>query len=289
MPALTRDLVFFHIMKTAGTTVVKLLEDAFGAEASCPLPRHPGAAEGPFLETVTAARPLVISGHPDHLHHLWRAALERPRPRDAMTFLRHPVERYLSCYNFLRRSNYVHAHVGAFTLSLEEALDCDDPRLTGNLMTKVLASLDAFDEPRDYRTPATSKDLAAAVRALESMTFFGMSEEFHLSYALMAHTFGFSTTEITRWNVNRNYPRREDLPRRVLTAIRLRHVYDLELYAVAAKLFQQRVGEVGEALAPLVRSITESPTVYMVKPVDPVQPVDTAKQDDRGGEGEGAA
>jgi len=259
---LERDIFFYHIMKTAGTTVVRLLEDAFGAEASCPLPTHAGADETAFLQKITHQGPLVVSGHPDQLFHLWERAHDRAQPRATMTFLRHPVDRYLSCYHFLTRSNYVQTRVKQFDMTLEQSLESDEPRLADNVMTKALASLGA---PRDYTAPARPEDLALAVRHLRQFDFTGLLHEFETSYALLAWKFGFAPGVITRWNVNRKYPQRDELDRELARRITRRNIYDMELYNFGLELFRLQVAEAGEELAPLLAAIRTSGVTYMVR------------------------
>ncbi|WP_461208895.1 sulfotransferase family 2 domain-containing protein [Desulfocurvus sp. DL9XJH121] len=263
-PTLAQDIFFFHVMKTAGTTVVRLLEQAFGPEASCALPTHEGADAGPFLERVDAVRPLVVSGHPHHLFPLWERALARTGPRSAMTFLRHPVERFLSCYYFITQSNYVQTRVGRFDLSLPEALGCNDPRLARNMMTKALASL---GRPRDYAAPADRADLDRALDNLEAMDFVGLAEEFAWSYALLALTFGFEPPPITSWNVNASRPGAADLDPALVERIMADNALDLALYAHGVKLFAARVEAASGDLAPVMEGLTVSDTVYHMKPV----------------------
>lgn len=260
---LTRDIFFFHVMKTAGTTVVRLLEAAYGPGANCALPTHEAADAGPFKARVADPSPCVVSGHPHHLHELWARALARDTPRRTMTFLRHPLERMLSCYDFIRRSNYVQRHVGRFDLSLEEALDSDDPRLAANMMTKVLASL---GRPRDYAAPATEQDLALAIEHLQAMDMVGLVEEFEFSYALMAHTFGFAPTNVVPWNVNTRRQKAGDLPEALARRILADNALDLSLYTHGVKLFSRRADDARDALEALMGRFGTSDMVVHVKP-----------------------
>lgn len=260
---LEQDIFFFHVMKTAGTTVVRLLEAAFGPQTTCALPTHEGADPAGYLARVTDPAPCVISGHPHHLPELWAKALARGGPHRSMTFLRHPVERVLSCYDFIRNSKFVQRHVGRFELSLDEALDSDDPRMAANMMTKALASL---GRPRDYAAPATDQDLALALKHLEAMDVIGLLEEFNVSYALMAHTFGFAPTAVTPWNVNARRQKAEDLPEALAKRILADNAMDLALYTRGVKLFAERVREAESPLTELMGRIRTTDMVVHVKP-----------------------
>ncbi len=74
---LQTDIFFYHIMKTAGTTVVRLLEEAFGPESMCSLPPHEGADETAFVARVADPSPAVVGGHPHQLFPLWELADRR--------------------------------------------------------------------------------------------------------------------------------------------------------------------------------------------------------------------
>ncbi len=266
MLKLTKDVFFYHVMKTAGTTVVRLLEQVYGASSYCPLPNHEGGDTAKFRAKVARPEPLIVSGHPDHFFDLWDLAKQRTGARITMTYLRHPVDRFLSCFYFISRSHYVQTHVGAFTADLEAALDSGDPRLSGNMMTKALASLGG---ERDYTRPAKAKDLALAARNLEALDFVGLVEEFNVSHVMLAWTLGFTPSVITKWNVNRKYPGRDELPRALAKKIMVLNVYDYEIYNLARDLFRARVADIGDALTSLVPDLAISDRVYMVKQHDP--------------------
>jgi len=258
-PELTNDVAFYHIMKTAGTTLARLFETIYGAERMCPLPLYQGADREAFLSGVADPSPRIFTGHPQDHFDLWERIHARPGPRTRIVFLRHPADRAVSCYHFIRDSRFVRARVGAFDLSLAEALESGDPRMADNMMTKVLASLGA---PRDYAAPATPADLKLAVRHLAEMDLIGIMEDFDLSYALAAAKLGFDPVPVVKWNVNPKRDRTEDIPKEALALIVRKNVFDFELYELARTMFQSRVAEAGETIQELAGKIRQAPQTY---------------------------
>ncbi len=259
---LDQDIFFYHVMKTAGTTVVKLLENAYGAESICALPTHQQADDSCFLQKASADAPLVVTGHPDHLFHLWAVAHERTGPRFKMAFLRDPIDRYLSCYYFWTRSKYVNAHVDACDISLEESLESDRLQFTDNLMTKSLASL---GKERDYSLAANSEDFMVAFENVKKMQFVGVVEQMHLSCAILAALLGYSMPVLPAWNVNDKYPRKNECDQKIVKKIIKKNIYDLELYNVALDFFYLQAAEGGEKVKEILQSLGHNSKIYRVK------------------------
>lgn len=259
---LQQDILFYHVMKTAGTSIVKYLEEPYGASSMCPLPTHQGDDESAFLQGVADGSPKVISGHPDHLFHLWDQVHARSAPRFTLTFLRNPVDRYLSCYYFWTRSKFVNSHVEQCDLSLEETLDGDNLKFADNIMTKALASLGA---ERDYSIPATSKDLLEAFANLKKMDFIGLVEELRLSCAMLANKLDFAPGVLPAWNVNTPYPGKAEHDKTLIRKIMLKNIYDMELYNHAKELFVKEISESDANVETLFQSLEDSDVTFEVK------------------------
>ncbi len=259
---LEKDIFFYHVMKTAGTTVVRLFEDAYGAESVCALPTHQQADDSSFLQKASADFPLVVTGHPDHLFHLWEHAHKRTGPRFQMVFMRNPIDRYLSCYYFWTRSKYVNAHVDACNLSLEESLECDRLQFTDNLMTKSLASL---GKQRDYSIKANAEDFKAAFENLKQMQFIGIFEHLHLSCSILADVLGYPMPVLPAWNVNDKYPGKNECDKIIVRKIMTKNIYDLELYNAALNLFYLQAAECGEKVKEILKSLGHNNKIYKVK------------------------
>jgi len=262
-PVLGNDVVFYHIMKTAGTTLARLMEKVYGPQAMCPLPLYPGADPAAFLDGVKRPEPRIFTGHPHEQFELWELIAKRPLKKTRMVFLRHPVDRVVSCYHFIRDSRFVRNRVGAFDASLSEALESSDPRMSANMMTKVLASLGA---PRDYAVPVGPDDLKLAIANLGKIDLLGLLEEFDLSYAMVADHFGFVPPPIAKWNVNPASGKAHDLPKEVLAAIVRKNVFDFELYEFGRTLFFSRAADAGDRLGKIASDIRQAPETYYMKP-----------------------
>ncbi len=249
-------------MKTAGTSIVRLMEDQYGSEYTNALPTHEGTDESLFLKKAKSNHPLIISGHPDHLFHLWETVHCRTLPRFTMTFFRNPIDRYISCYYFLSRSKFVNTHVASYNLSFEEAIKSNNPKFSDNIITKALASLGSY---RDYTTPATPDDFKHAIENLKKMNFIGIVEEFNISCALLAHMLNMKLPTLTKWNVNEKYPSKHDLDRKLVQRVQMKNIYDLQLFDIALQIFDVQRAQTGIDTTTLLANMKESQTVYIVK------------------------
>lgn len=259
---LTKDIFFYHIMKTAGTSIAKMLEEAYTQEPMCSLPTHECADDQLFRKKIQTEKPIIISGHPDHLFQLWEMAHSRSFDRFTFTFLRNPIDRYISCYFFLSRSNYVNKFVQEYTITLEQSLSCGNPKFADNIMTKILASLGSN---RDYNKNATSEDFKIAIKNLRKMDFIGISEEFKLSFALLADKLNMNASTLGKWNVNKKYPKKEEIDPKIIQKIRLKNLYDLEIFHLATEIFKLQLSEASENVTKILNNLSSSNTIYFVK------------------------
>lgn len=232
MSALTQDIIFFHIPKAAGTSFYNRLAESVGGRPV--LFRH--IDEDAFAEELGGQRPKVWSAHPSGDFGRWKRLLQA-RPRAAnVTFLREPVDRYVSEYCF-REGEY-----RSMDIDLEDTLALDPLRhlMVDNLQTKILASMGA---PRDYSVPATQADLDTAKGNLLRHFSFGLVEHYDESCRRIAQRLGVVLAEEARvMNANARRKRLDELPAELLERIELHNLYDLDLFDFAMTLFLGRRG-----------------------------------------------
>ncbi len=92
-------LVHFHLAKTAGKSLLKSIRDHIGDEAVSFNP----AKQDEFRNRLQAGNWTMVSGHLSGAHSPVRYRLKH-RYR-FFTVLRHPVDRFYSAYNYIRRTN----------------------------------------------------------------------------------------------------------------------------------------------------------------------------------------
>ena len=247
-------VLFVHIMKTAGTTVVRNLRETYALDEIYPSGRldlqHDASGEldlehhlsVPYLLGLPAERRRRIRVYIGHFPYVVRELLGIELR--AATVLRDPVERTLSLLHQLQRAQPWEG-VGprpAAGRSLEDLYE--DPEVFGPLIldhqTKVL-SMTPADEPRTYKDLVQIDEarLARAKAALAEMDVVGTTEAFPAFLAATEAQFGWRVVQGARKNVT---PDEDRVP--VDGAFRRRiardNAIDVELHAHAARLVAQR-------------------------------------------------
>lgn len=119
-------LYFLHLPRTGGTTINRMLKYTFGDRAvfHADLLAHHGGEAG--LSAVLAGendlhhRAILFTGHFGIAHPLVSLS---PRPIGIAAVLRHPVERVVSLYDYIRGTPDHPEHAALSVLSLNQAVD----------------------------------------------------------------------------------------------------------------------------------------------------------------------
>ena len=131
-------IAFCHVEKSGGSTLVKLLRQAYGIRHCDIIPVHPGAMEVNVDDLILASRlyPRLISvaGHSIRGRHA--RAGEKFKEFHFYTLLRDPVKRYLSDY-------YYHVDTLGYEGDFEDWLKREDRK---NFITKVFSPTASVDE-----------------------------------------------------------------------------------------------------------------------------------------------
>lgn len=126
-------IIFMHAEKTGGSTIHAVLKPFFSSDQICP----ERLSQIGFLPKEYLSRFSFFSAH---------AAIEDlidiPRPAFTMTFLRNPIERSISLYDFWR----------SFSWDFIEQNNLHGPRLA-----KMLTPREFFDRSNNWRTHATNR------------------------------------------------------------------------------------------------------------------------------------
>ncbi len=261
-------LVLIHLPKTGGTTLGSVIEkkidgrsywfgDAFFVWLDKENQLHA------FLALPVRERKRIDSlyGHmPVGIHQILA------RPCAYITMLRNPLERGISIYYQEARSagSYFHAAIKSGELTLEKYLQ-ERPR---NDMTKRILGFDLFDEAWDWQrleeiqasgvemreqierawdkpiTPALLEQAKTKLR--EQFMLVGITERFNDFVFLLTRELGRAPTP--HYQLKNRSPPRPRTPQfdpEVLAGFRACNSADLELYAYAKQLFEQRWGELG--------------------------------------------
>lgn len=247
---------FFHIPKTAGTSLRVLIERQFTPAEVCP-----AYSIVPLLKLSDAELKSfrLFRGHLyNMLFHL------TPWPLKTFTLLRDPIERSLSHWDHIRRipSHYFHERShrhGSLQAFLEDpetrpmianfqarslVLDADPRRLASRY---DIPQLEAHALDRDFESQmlpemAPAELLKHAARKLESFAFVGLTERFDQSVRIMCDKFGWELeSSSSRENVSPSRDRRAGLSARELSLLHDLTAVDRQLYSyVENRLASQR-------------------------------------------------
>lgn len=234
---------FLHIPKTAGTTLSEVLATNYPPQAVLDVYDPAAYARLRTLNAGDLDQLRLIQGHV--FIHDYDEFFSSAVPFAPFTFLRAPVARVVSEYRFLK--SWPHQHLYELLvesdMSLEEFVTSKHPKLRHhgkNLMTKSLCGAKTAD------TEAAMLERAWN-HLSQRFTCFGLVERFDESLLLLKDALGLSSIFYDRRNVNKQRTAVDELPEATRNLIMDHNVLDLELYARAEALLDERIGEAGSA------------------------------------------
>jgi Sulfotransferase family len=247
-------LMFFHIPKTAGTSLAAILAKQFRPSAILQVaetqyPRVQKHLHRVAHRVMSKKEYLEIKNIPDYQlghyklirgHLLFDPPIFQTRRMAYMTMLRHPIERLFSLYQHVHSIHDNSLYEEIKSLSFEAALELER------------FQIEARDQMTAYilrRKPVNQKDIEEAYTKLEQMHFIGITEYFETSMHLLHYTFGWKYhAQETRLNsslikVDRSqlspqtYERLQDLTR-----------FDQMFYDYGVRIFNERCRKMASEL-----------------------------------------
>ena len=246
-------LYFLHIQKTAGTTIMNILDSYFDLDSIYPeqfwnklLPKFP--------HDFTKYK--LVRGHFGYgVHRIL------PKKPVYITMLRDPIERTISDYEHIRRDKIKAKKPVPKNETILDALK--DPKTrrtfvnpqTGYIGLDLdIVKLTRTWEPQRqskfiFRTPlkvATKKTpeeelLSNAKRHLDDFAFVGIVEKFEESLFLLYYTFGWKPLSADwKLNVDPKRSKRDEITSEALEEIKKCTKLDEELYKYANEIFEMR-------------------------------------------------
>lgn len=222
-PFRSRQIVFMHIMKTAGTSVQRFLTSVM---PGVPL-YHANEVGFDAISAEELSRYGLVLGHLSHRH------LAKTRRPFVITFLRDPIERTLS--------HLTHMSEGQDGPTLSPEMQAFRSMSLGDYIRSKAPFSSAFIENhqaytiasdwRDDRTMSGAELRDVAGEHLEAMGYVGVVERADDDIAALAKVMEVTAPPaLGRENRSTKRMRREDLNSEDLTVIMERNAVDIELY-----------------------------------------------------------
>lgn len=223
------QLCFLHIGKSGGTTLLAILDSMFPDEVICKFRHQPEIRQ---LSPEQLAQYRLLRGH-------FQYDIRRFLPKKPvyMTMFRDPVDRARSVYqHILNNPHNKHDIVKSMSLEQFVRADVDTALDIHNWQTRIITST---------MNPDKTPDIGVAKKRLErDFAFVGFTERYNESMALLSYTFGWpQINEYETLNITPNRMSREDIPPDVVEHLLEINQIDLELYAFAEQLFEDRMAQ----------------------------------------------
>ncbi|MCQ6274865.1 sulfotransferase family 2 domain-containing protein [Bacillus sp. V3B] len=217
-------VLFLHIPKTAGSTLKSILDNQY---TSLERMDYYG---GDFSKFINAAKNnpnlKCINGH-------FRFGIHKriQKPFCYVTMLRHPIERVLSTYYYIKRPNHTKNNM-VKNMSIEDFVASKEAwanHMVSNLQTT-------------YVSGSTPPNLEVAKKNLEQyFDVVGITEMFDQSLFLMKKSFGWKNIDYKSENITKNRPTINEHSKEVIDLITQKNQLDLKLYKFGKYLLNQKI------------------------------------------------
>jgi hypothetical protein len=228
----SRRLIFIHIPKAAGQSVISIISRQYKSRNVAAYTRPVGQLRAEDYDGFSNARAVV-----GHLHFGVHENL--PGQSVYVTCLRNPVSRIVSLFEYMATNPTHHLYEIARQQRIEEFLTSGiAPIEAENGQTRQISGL--------TQRETTKEMLEVAKRNLTSSFLVpGTAELFDESILLMKKGLGWSLPFYVSRNVSRSRSGRREIEPRVQSVIREYNQLDIELWEFAGELLHRRISTQG--------------------------------------------
>lgn len=232
-------LIFLHVPKTAGTTLVHIIEQNYPQRARYALGSTECVTAFGQLDVAHRRRVRILMGHmPFGAHHYF------DEPAAYFTFLRDPIDRAISFFHYVRHNpeHYLNGYVLRDDLTLLAFLERRATLMMDNFQTRLISGV-GHDAP--YGAYPADMLEQAKQNLRTAFTVVGLTERFDESLLLLRAHFGWRRLFYTRQNVTAVRPPKASVDPATLAALQAANQLDSELYAYAQELFAAQIADQG--------------------------------------------
>ncbi len=223
MESFTQKIIFTHIPKTAGTTIRDILENQYRSNSIALVYSQENIQY--TLNNLLASNNKVIMGHFRHPNFI------TPTNILFLTFLREPVKRIISHYNYVSNSkDKVHIALMQKASTIQEFVQLESQQ---NLQTKYLSGLSNEDFAK-----APQAALAKAKENIDSY-MVGITERFDESIVFFKEKLNWKKPYYT--TINKSKKRTTNYDTQTQELISSCNSLDIELYTYALDKFENQL------------------------------------------------
>lgn len=230
-------IVFIHAPKTGGMTLYSMIREIYKpSELHKINPAAESIEKYKSLPQTRKDKLKMIYGHMDY-------ALRELLPPDSsyVTLMRHPVDRVISHYYYVRRTENDPLRELAMRSSLYDWVAHCNLEEMENGQTRRLSGMAGR-----MKFGECSMEMLAQAKTNVARDFalVGVTERYDETYILMSKMFGWPIKNFPLVNVAKWKPGQNEIPARTIRLIEKFNALDMELYDHATRLFDEKTEQV---------------------------------------------
>lgn len=226
--------MFIHVPKTGGMTFYSMIREIYRPSESHKI--NPAAASIEAYRNLPPARKNRLKAIYGHMDFGLRELL--PAGSAYVTLLRHPVERVISHYYYVRRTENDPLRELAVRSSLEDwVLRCNLAEMDNGQARRLSGVANGLA----FGACTSAMLLRAKKNVAQDFVLTGVTERYDDFYLAMCKMFGWPIKNYPSINVAQSKPDMNEISGRTLRLIEKHNALDMELYDFALRRFAEKI------------------------------------------------